>query len=61
MTDAAAVSWNSSDPTIATVSNVVGSKGVATGVSPGTVTITASGDVNGRPFSATAELEVTEA
>ncbi|MGY1495036.1 Ig-like domain-containing protein, partial [Aeromonas dhakensis] len=61
VTDNGVLSWSSSDPTIATVSNAVGSKGVATGVSPGTVTITASGVANGQPFSATAELEVTEA
>ncbi len=33
--------WTSSDLSIATVSNVSGSKGFATGVAPGTVTITA--------------------
>jgi hypothetical protein len=56
------VTWNSSDPTIASISNTSGSQGLATGVSAtgGTVNITAaSGGVSGssrcmkrlRPFS----------
>lgn len=36
------VTWVSTDPTIATVSNVLGSAGWATGVAPGSVTIAAS-------------------
>ena len=44
----AAVAWTSSDPAVATISNASASHGVATGVSPGTVTITAaSGNVSG--------------
>ncbi|MNQ58240.1 Bacterial Ig-like domain (group 2) [compost metagenome] len=54
------LSWSSSAPTIATIDNV-DRKGVATGVTPGTVTITASGAANGTPFSATAELTVSDA
>jgi len=42
------VNWSTSDSTIATVSNVSGSQGLATSVNPGTVTITAtSGSVQG--------------
>jgi hypothetical protein len=36
------VTWGSSDGAVATVSNAAGSKGVATGVSPGPATITAA-------------------
>ncbi|MGY1494965.1 Ig-like domain-containing protein [Aeromonas dhakensis] len=61
VTDNAVLSWSSSDPAIATISNAVGNKGLATGVAPGTVTITASGVANGKPFSATAQFEVTDA
>ncbi|WP_429237073.1 Ig-like domain-containing protein, partial [Aeromonas salmonicida] len=61
VTDNAVLSWSSSDPGIATISNEAGSKGLATGVAPGKVTITASGVANGKPFSATAQLEVTHA
>ena len=44
----ASVAWTSSDPTVATISNASASHGLATGVSPGTVTITAaSGSVSG--------------
>ena len=40
--------WSSSDGTIATVSNSAGSQGLATGVAPGAVTISAaSGAVSG--------------
>ena len=35
------VSWSSSNSAIATVSNSSGSQGLATGIAPGTVTITA--------------------
>ena len=38
----AAVTWSSSDPTIATISNASGSNGLATSVSQGAVTITAT-------------------
>ena len=53
-----AVSWSSSNPAIATISNSGPDKGKVTGVSAGTVTITASGEANGQSFSATAEVEV---
>ncbi|WP_323945010.1 Ig-like domain-containing protein, partial [Aeromonas caviae] len=36
-----AVSWHSSDPAVATISSSGADKGRVTGVSPGTVTITA--------------------
>lgn len=49
-----AVNWASSDPSKATISNAIGYDGLATGVSPGTVTITAS--LNG--ISGTANLTV---
>ncbi|MGL6002066.1 MAG: Ig-like domain-containing protein [Plesiomonas sp.] len=55
VTHQAALSWASSDPTVATID----SNGLATGVKPGLVSITASGIANGTPFSATAQLEVT--
>jgi uncharacterized protein YjdB len=62
VTDDAALSWTSSDPSIATISSAsAGGNGLATGVATGTVTITASGSANGTPFSATAELTVTSA
>uniref|UniRef100_UPI00191CB336 Ig-like domain-containing protein n=1 Tax=Aeromonas caviae TaxID=648 RepID=UPI00191CB336 len=53
-----AVSWRSSNRNVATISSSGPDKGRVTGVSTGTVTITASGEVNGQPFSATAEVEV---
>ncbi|WP_324036236.1 Ig-like domain-containing protein [Aeromonas caviae] len=53
-----AVSWRSSDPAVATVSSSGPDKGMVTGVSRGTVTITASGEANGQPFSTTAEVRV---
>lgn len=44
----ASVAWTSSDPTVASVSNASASHGLATSVSPGSVTITAaSGSVSG--------------
>lgn len=44
----AVVAWTSSDPTVASVSNASASHGLATAVSPGSVTITAaSGSVSG--------------
>ena len=36
------VTWVSSDPPVASISNAAGSRGIATGVSPGTTTITAT-------------------
>ncbi len=42
------VAWTSSDPTVASISNAAASHGLATGVSPGSVTIAAaSGNVSG--------------
>jgi hypothetical protein len=59
VTNNAALSWSSSDPGIATISNTETSgKGLATGVAPGTVTITASGTANGQSFSDMAQLTV---
>lgn len=52
------LNWTTSDPAIATVSSLAGSKGLATGVIPGAVTITASGSANSTLFSATAQLTV---
>jgi trimeric autotransporter adhesin len=44
----ASVAWTSSDPTVVSISNASASHGFATGVSPGSVTITAaSGSVSG--------------
>lgn len=44
----ASVAWTSSDPTVASISNASASHGLATGVSPGSVTIAAaSGSVSG--------------
>ncbi|WP_368212386.1 Ig-like domain-containing protein, partial [Aeromonas sp. s10] len=56
-----AVSWRSSDPAVATISSSGTDKGRVTGVSAGTVTITASGEANGQSFSATAEVTITNA
>ncbi|WP_429237077.1 Ig-like domain-containing protein, partial [Aeromonas salmonicida] len=53
----AAVIWRSSDPSIATVD----SQGLATGVMPGEVTITASGTHNGKPFKREVTLTVSSA
>jgi YD repeat-containing protein len=46
--------WTTSDPTVATISNAVGSQGLATSVSPGVVTITATSG----SFTASATLIV---
>lgn len=54
-----AVSWSSSNAAIATISNQNFSNGVATGVSPGTVTITAYESASG--LGATATLTVSSA
>jgi uncharacterized protein YjdB len=51
------VTWVSADPTIATISDRLGSAGWATGITPGTVLIEAV--LNGKP--ATAQLTVTNA
>ncbi|ELO1776180.1 Ig-like domain-containing protein [Vibrio fluvialis] len=52
-----AISWSSSDPSIATITK----EGLATGVTEGTVTITASGMANGQHFSGSALLAVNSA
>ncbi|MNR12604.1 Bacterial Ig-like domain (group 2) [compost metagenome] len=59
LTNNPTLNWSSSDVAVATVSNTVGGKGVATTVGAGITTITASGILNGQNFSATAELTVT--
>ncbi len=56
-----AVTWSSSQPNIAEVSNQLDSKGKAVGVSVGDVTVTATGEVNGVVYSDSAALEVTNA
>ncbi|WP_051435595.1 beta strand repeat-containing protein [Shewanella fidelis] len=58
VTTDSALSWSSNDSNIATIDT---DTGIATGVAAGTVTITASGSVNGKEFSASAELTVTDA
>ena len=57
VTDQAALNWQSSDTAIATVDT----SGVATGLAVGRATITASGQVNGQSFTASAALDVTDA
>lgn len=59
LTNNPALNWSSSDEAVATVSNTVGGKGVATTVGAGITTVTASGILNGQNFSATADLTVT--
>ncbi len=61
VTEQAALTWTSSDTSIATISNSGADKGVAKGITEGTATITASGNANGMPFTATAQLDVTDA
>ncbi|MGL5008022.1 MAG: Ig-like domain-containing protein [Plesiomonas sp.] len=59
VTHFAELTWSSSNESIATISNDLESKGIATGITPGVVSITASGRANGKPFSATAQLTVS--
>lgn len=59
LTNNPALSWSSSDVAVATVNNVVGSKGLATPVGVGTTSISVSGMLNGQNFTATADLTVT--
>ncbi|VFB09619.1 intimin/invasin family protein [Aeromonas salmonicida] len=61
VTDNDTVSWRSSNPAIATIINSGEDKGMVTGVSAGTVTITASGEANGQTFSRTADVTITDA
>ncbi|EJG0649765.1 Ig-like domain-containing protein [Vibrio parahaemolyticus] len=63
VTNDPAVSWSSSNTSVATVEtdNTAGGNGVATGVETGTVTITATGSANGTTFTESAQLTVTNA
>lgn len=56
-----AITWSSNDTSIATVSNDSSNKGNVSGVSEGTVTMTASGIANGQSFSETIDVEITNA
>ncbi|MDB1125488.1 Ig-like domain-containing protein [Vibrio algarum] len=55
-----AITWASDDVSIASVSNEAGTKGQITGISKGTVIITASGTANGQSFIGTVEIEITD-
>jgi hypothetical protein len=57
VTENPAVSWSSSDPAVATINN----KGLATGITPGDVIITASGSTNGVPFERKVNLTISNA
>ncbi len=62
VTDEPAISWTSSDVTIATItSGAPAANGVAQGENVGRVTITAAGTVNGQELKAQAFLDVTDA
>jgi hypothetical protein len=62
VTNEAALSWSSSDTGDATItSSQVTGNGLATGVSIGTVMITASGAANGQTFTDVATLDVIDA
>lgn len=61
VTEADAITWHSSDPTIASVSNETGSQGLVSALDSGAVTITASLESDGEVFEASAEVEVTDA
>ncbi|MDG2632936.1 Ig-like domain-containing protein [Vibrio parahaemolyticus] len=63
VTNDPAISWSSSDTSIATIEtgNTSGGNGVATGVETGMVMITATGSANGTTFTESAELTVTDA
>ncbi|WP_103415384.1 Ig-like domain-containing protein [Vibrio hyugaensis] len=56
-----AITWNTSDANIATISNSDNTKGLVTAGQEGVVTIIASGSANGRTFEASAILSVTDA
>ncbi|MFM5180225.1 Ig-like domain-containing protein [Aeromonas veronii] len=60
MTQDAALRWDSSNASIATISQTGSNKGLATGVNVGRATITASGTAYGTLFSSSAQLDVTE-
>jgi hypothetical protein len=55
VTSDANLHWSSSNGSVAAIN----AKGLATGITPGSITITASGTAKGTAFSATAELTVT--
>ncbi|HCM1333070.1 TPA: Ig-like domain-containing protein [Vibrio parahaemolyticus] len=63
VTNDPAISWSSSDTSIATIEtgNTSGGNGVATGVETGMVMITATGSANGTTLTESAELTVTDA
>lgn len=61
VTEDSAISWRVNEPTIASVSNQPGSKGLVTGLLSGEVTVSASGTVDGKLFEASAIVEVTNA
>lgn len=60
VTDNDALSWRSSDLTIASISNHQTDKGKITGIRPGVVSITASGTANDQYFSDTIEITITD-
>ncbi|WP_082040449.1 Ig-like domain-containing protein [Vibrio hyugaensis] len=55
------ISWSSDNNAVASVSNTGETKGSAKGLAVGTAIITATGVANGQTFSASAELQVTDA
>ena len=61
VTNDSAVSWSSSNSDLATVSNSIVDKGLATGIAVGKVGISAYGDFNGTVLRTTASLDVTNA
>lgn len=61
VTDNALIQWHSSEPGIATVSSQQGSKGLVTGRAQGSAIISATGTVDGVPFTASAPVTVTAA
>lgn len=60
VTNDPALSWSSYAPSIATISNKPGTKGLATGLTPGDTIITASGTANNTQFSASVQLTVSD-
>ncbi len=61
VTDNPLIQWHSSQPVVATVSSLEGSKGLVTGQAAGVATITASGTIDGTPFTASAPVTVSSA
>ncbi|WP_039989524.1 Ig-like domain-containing protein, partial [Vibrio owensii] len=60
VTDDSAITWSSSAPNIASVSNEQGTMGEAKAISVGIAEISASGDINGQFVQGVATLEVTD-